>query len=946
MAAPLYERGGELEALQLALDDARARGGRVVTVLGPAGIGKSRLLSAARELAQAGGVETLTAAGAEAERDFPFGVALQLFEGAVREASAKQRAKLLSGAAALAGPLFGADFEAVNVIGAPRRLFPLLHGLFWLCSNLTERAPLLLVVDDLHWCDEASLRFLLYVAQRISSLRALLVVSTRPGEGAAAEELRGQLVEHAQGRVLRLAPLSSAAVRTLIEEELGFPVGDPLVAACAQVTAGNPFFLRELLAALRSEGIDASSADPERVLGLAPEALTQRLLVRVMRLAEPAPALARALAILGDRASLRHAAALAGVDPAAAGVAADALARAEILDSSLLRSGGAVSFAHPIVRTAIYNDQSASERGRGHAKSAQLLLADHAPVEEVASQLLRAEPGLEPRAVECLRESARLAAGRGAPKSAARLLQRALAEPLDDAQRAPLLMELAALQIAVGEVADAERHAREAHAQLQQAEARAQAQQLRGRALYTAGRLAEAADAFEQGLAEVPDDSELGRELRASFATMCLLEGTLRARGMKYFPKIVPVPDPTPSERLLIARLAAYRAFLAQDSREEVHALVNHAWGQGTLLEAIGVDGEGWSALCAALSFCEYFEEAIGMGQAALDDARRRGSLTGFATASYCRAFPLFERGQILDAIADLDAALQARDMGWQRWAGAAAACLACALVERGELGEAANALAAADQSRAQRSVEQCLLLEARARLHLADGDPADALADATEAGRRLLEDFTIISPYLPWRATAARAALALEDHAAARELIEQELELSRRLGAPACIARGLRIAGLIEGGAAGLRLLEQAADTIPASPPRLERIRALVDLGAALRRANKRAAAREPLKEAHRLARNGGATALAERAREELAVLGARPRKAPAARDQLTASERRVAELAQQGLTNKTIAQTLFVTTKAVEWHLHHAYQKLNINSRKQLAQALPRRE
>lgn len=106
---------------------------------------------------------------------------------------------------------------------------------------------------------------------------------------------------------------------------------------------------------------------------------------------------------------------------------------------------------------------------------------------------------------------------------------------------------------------------------------------------------------------------------------MCLLEGTLRTRGMKYLPKIVPVPDPTPSERSLIARLGAYRAFLALDAREEVHALVTHAWGEGALLEAVGADGEGWSALCAALSFCEYFEEAIKICQAALDDARRRG---------------------------------------------------------------------------------------------------------------------------------------------------------------------------------------------------------------------------------------------------------------------------------------------------------------------------------
>src|SRR5262249_51618681 len=162
------------------------------------------------------------------------------------------------------------------------------------------------------------------------------------------------------------------------------------------------------------------------------------------------------------------------------------------------------------------------------------------------------------------------------------------------------------------------------------------------------------------------------------------------------------------------------------------------------------------------------------------------------------------------------------------------------------------------------------------------------------------------------------------------------------RLGAPSFIARGLRLKGLIEGGSAGLQLLEQAAHTIPADPPRLERIRALVEFGSALRRANKRSAAREPLTAAHQLAHGGGATVLAERARIELAALGARPRKEPAARDELTPSEHRVVEMARHGMTNKQIAQTLFITVKAVEWHLHHAYLKLNITSRKQLAKAL----
>src|SRR5262249_32953675 len=155
-------------------------------------------------------------------------------------------------------------------------------------------------------------------------------------------------------------------------------------------------------------------------------------------------------------------------------------------------------------------------------------------------------------------------------------------------------------------------------------------------------------------------------------------------------------------------------------------------------------------------------------------------------------------------------------------------------------------------------------------------------------------------------------------DRASANQLIEEELELSRRLGAPAAIARGLRIKGLIEGGTAGLQPLRQAVHTIPADPPRLERTRALIDLGSALRRTNQRSAARASLTEAHQLARSGGAAALAERARIELAALGARPRRDPAARDQLTASEHRVVQMAARGLTNKQIAQSLFITVKA----------------------------
>lgn len=937
--AYLFERQLETETLELALGNARAGDGGVVALVGPAGIGKSRLIAAAAELARAWDLEVLTASGAEPEREFPFGVALQLFERVVRQASAGQRATLLHGAAGLAGPLFGGDPTAVG--GTSPQLFPLVHGLFWLLSNLAERRPLLVAVDDLHWCDQESLRFLLYLAQRISALGVLLVVSARPGEPPADGGLRQQLIEHPQARVLRLAPLSDAAVRAVTEEQLGFAVEDEFVAACTEVTGGNPFFLHELLAALESDGVDPGSAEPGRVLGLAPEALTQRLLMRVMRLAEPAPSVARALSVLGERPKLAHAARLAGVESAAAAGAADALARAEILDPTLLRSGGPPSFAHPIVQAAIYHDQSAAERARSHAEAARILMDDRAPAEEIATHLLRAQPGTDPRAAEFLVAAARQAGARGSPGSAARLFGRALAEQQGDGQRGELLCELAEAEIAAGHANAAEQHAAEAYALLAAPELRAAAQRLRGHALATARRYAEAADAYEQGVSEVPEDSELARDLRASFVTTCMLDGSIRSRAMPHIPKIFLAADPTSTEHHLLAWIAAVQAMSLGAERDEIRQLAHRAWGSGALLEAEGGDGEGWAAACVALVLCEHFEESMELAEAALAETRRRGSISGAAIASLCRAIPLFERGQVLDAVAELETALQAREAGWGRATEVASAFLARGLIERGQLAEAAAALKSAPKPPARRSFEHALLLEARARVRLAEGDASGALTDARGAGSDL-HDVRINNPCFSWRATAAQAALALDDHKLADQLIEEELELSRRLAAPANIARGLRIKGLIEGGTAGLRLLEQAARTIPEDPSRLERIFALVDFGSALRRANHRAAAREPLLEAHQLARAGGATALAERARIELAALGARPRKEPAARDQLTASEHRVAEMARRGMTNKQIAQTLFITVKAVEWHLHHAYLKLDITSRKQLPQAL----
>src|SRR5207244_815541 len=150
-----------------ALDGARAGSGRLVIVEGHAGLGKSKLLAAARGFARGTGMAVLEAGASELERDFAFGVALQLLEPAVTGAHDGERERLLAGAAGLASPLFERDGRAP---GREDDLYPLLHGLFWVVSNLVERGPALIALDDAHWADEPSLRFLLYLAQRVAAL--------------------------------------------------------------------------------------------------------------------------------------------------------------------------------------------------------------------------------------------------------------------------------------------------------------------------------------------------------------------------------------------------------------------------------------------------------------------------------------------------------------------------------------------------------------------------------------------------------------------------------------------------------------------------------------------------------------------------------------------------------------------------------------------------------
>jgi len=310
------------------------------------------------------------------------------------------------------------------------------------------------------------------------------------------------------------------------------------------------------------------------------------------------------------------------------------------------------------------------------------------------------------------------------------------------------------------------------------------------------------------------------------------------------------------------------------------------------------------------------------------------------------RASVLYEQGRLTEAEATLTELVDG-DAIMGRYSGSALATLARCHIEQGRPGQADTILSGLEDSGRRDSVLRALVLDARAQLRLAQHRPQEALEDAMHAGAVLGEQLSDASPgAAPWRSSAALAHLALGAPERARELVEDELERARRIGVTRIVIRDLRILGLaLDRERGGLERLAEAVALGASHPTRLEYVRALIDYGAALRRANRRRDARDPLRLGLDLSHRGGASVLASRARAELIAAGGRPRRAALMGiDSLTTSQRRVANLAAAGLTTRQIAAALFVTPKTVEFHLRNIYAKLGVGTREELAQQLSR--
>ncbi len=943
----LLERELELAAIDAALGSARAGEGRLVYVEAHAGLGKSRLLAAAAELASDAGMDVLGAKGSELERGHSFGCAMQLLESRVAGAHGCERGGVLGGAAALARPLF--EGGAGALASGEEQLFSLLHGLYWLTSNLAEERPLAIVADDAHWADRATLRFFLYLAQRLEELPVALLASARPAEPGAPQDLLRQLKSHPLATVVSPRALSPEAVGVLVESR--FHGADPdFVAACARVTEGNAYLLSDLLADLEQRGVKPTAAAAGDVGRLAPESVLEGALVRLARMPGGAAVLARACAVLGEEATLQRATALAGLDQGLAAAAADALAAAE-----LLRTGASLAFVHPLLHSAIYAEIPGAERALLHSRAARLLDESGAAHETVAAHLLATAPAGDAWAVDRLRRCAARSLSQGSADSAVSYLARALEEPPAAELRPELLVELGRAE-SLAATPGATGRLEQALELIGDPRRRAEILQELGWTLQKSGDIEGAVGAFDRGLAVLSglprDDTAAALELaslQTAHLSASLLDPGSSERAQREIAALVE-KEPcalSANERGLLS-VAAISHLFRSEHHDELMPLLNKAWGEGTLLEQEGSNSQTIWHLIGCFSWADDLDAAEQIIDAALEHARLEGSVVTLALALYSRSWPRYWRGDLSGAAADAQAAVDAWSGEYSMYLPVAAYWLALSLLALGQVEEAARALDFPDaEERWGQTNLYGPLLAAQAAVDMARGDPSEAVRKAERCGQSVLASSVVNPAVIPWRSYLSAARLALGDRAGAQEAAAEELELARRFGAARPLGISLRSAGLATGGKPGLELLGQSVQVLRGSPAHFELAQSLVELGAALRRAAHSRAAREPLREGLELARSFGAVVLERRAHDELLATGAKPRRRDlTGLDSLTPSERRVAEMAASGKTNREIAQALFVTVKAVQWHLGNTYRKLEISGRGELPAALGSRE
>lgn len=948
-SCPLLERDQELQALDSALSELRQSAdgaprtlpGGLLAFTGPAGLGKSALMAEARARATAHGFTVLSGRGGENEQELAFRVVRQLVQPALASMGEKVRAFLGSWYDIVAGAL---GLEAMDTAHAPDPT-GVRDGLDWVMTRLTMReAPVVLLLDDLHWADVESLSWLTSFAPRAADLPLLIVIAYRPDELPPEAAAFRTLVARHGNRPHTLAPLSAGAVARIVRDEVGDGAEDDFCEECWTVTAGSPFETIELAIGLGEQNLKGTQDDLPAMRNVASAVKGPGLIERLRRLGTATVRFAYAAAVLGDPAAPELAAAIAVVGSEEAAEAAERLRAARILAHS--PGTGGLEFVHPLIATTIYRSIPAHLRVGMHDAAAQAVRAAGLGPTAAARHLLEVPCDGRSEVVECLREAAREYLRAGAPEAARRILARALQEPPAAEDRAALLHELAGSTFLIEPTATVT-HLRAALAEPGvDPGLRASIVYRLTQALAHTDQLAEAATVAAEEAHETANPRVRLRMQADHFVWSAFRadEPDAPARSRRLARLAEQLTGRSLEERCILG-LRAWDAVVRGEPRQTVLACAEQALHGGMSWTEENRGFEVPVSVALVFMYCDQprrAEELFTRGMAECERKGWRGShlALGQTLFGYIR----YRRGCLTDAeeLAQegLRTAEKVKGAVPAQWF--AIGILIQTLLARGRTAEARQL---ADSYRYGDVVPNAVIYPdprtVYAELLLAEGRHAEAERLLTAVGDWLEGRAWRNPAWCRWQLNLASAVAAgAPDRAVS--LARDAVKRARDFGAASAIGQALHTEAEVTGGPAALDLYTEAVEHLERSPAAYELARALIGHGAALSRHGRLQEAADRLYQGLEGAVHCGAEALAGRAREELSAAGLRPLPLRYAQtDTLTAQERRTAELTAQGHPVAVVAKQLRLTDQGVRQLLASVYRKIGTDAA-DLARAL----
>jgi DNA-binding CsgD family transcriptional regulator len=922
----LIGRAHELSGLEQRLRWAAVSGAQVVLLEGETGIGKTRLLEEGVKCASSLGLQVFWGAAEQLEHTRPFGVVAEALD--LRPSSSDPArvhiARLLTG---------GKDEEAEIQSFAdaePRIRYLILEAILELVENLAVKAPVLLVLEDLHWADSSSLLTLRALAQRLSHLGLVLLASFRPWPRtsefhAAMEGLVNQSALH-----LQLNPLNDESVDALAADLMGAAPAENLREQLRR-TKGNPLFVIELLRALDSEGLlKVVDGRVEMQPVNLPHSLNLILLRRLSYLPKDTRQMLQVASVLGSSFNVVHLRLATGHATTELMPALENAVQAEVLEEN----EGRLVFRHDLIREAIYNNIPPSIRASLHLEVAQKLAEIEASAIQVAEHFsLGALPG-DKQAIRWLHEAA-MGASQRAPAVAVELLKRALeiAGP-QHPMRDSLIADLVIVSMWAGHPQKAEVLARETLGRKHNPTDVSKLRLGLIRALLAQGKTFEGYRESEIALQQL-DLSDLVRvRLQAEAAWGRLFGGDLEGAAALAEAAREAAEQLRDSLGMCTALCALSVLELNRCHPSEGVALATRA-----VAEADRSEGKvGHQFYCnLILAFALMTTDRLSDADEAIQNGRRVSEQLGLTVAQCFYQWGLvhlrFFDGRWDDAITEAETAVALADeVGARLGLVSVHSAIAMIALHRNDFHKAEQELARAEAEFATGPAPYVYwLMWARALLEEAQGNLAQALMALEDAwDRSMAADASpdLIRLYLE----SGKMDLAF----AVSQQIEQ---VAARTGIASDVSSALRCQGLTNNDA---DILRQAVIVARQSPRPLMRALTSEDAGVALSRAGRCTEAIPLLEEALVIYEQLDAVRGAARVEAQLRSLGVRRRRRATRSqrqtsgwDSLTPTELRVVSLIAEGLTNRAVAKRLFISPRTVETHVAHVFAKLGVSSR-----------